>query len=109
MNRRAPRPLRSALEAAVGHSAPAGILPRAQQLWPEVAGAAVGAESEPVAEREGVLEVGCSSAVWAQELELLGPDIRARLNAALGPEIQIRELRFTAAPRRPAGRRRRDS
>jgi predicted nucleic acid-binding Zn ribbon protein len=109
MKRLAPRPLRSALEAVVGQAAPAGILARAQRLWPEVAGSAVAAESEPVSEREGVLTVRCSSAVWAQELEFLAPDLRARLNAALGPDGEIRELRFTAAPRRPSAQRRRDS
>jgi predicted nucleic acid-binding Zn ribbon protein len=102
VKRLAPRPLKVALEAAVGAAAPAGILPRAQRLWPELAGAAVAAESEPVSERDGVLTVRCNSAVWAQELEFLAPDICERLNAALGPEGQIRELRFSAAPRRPA-------
>ena len=104
MRRLAPRPLKSALEAVAEEAAPAGVLPRAQRLWQEVAGEVVAAESEPVAEREGVLSVRCSTAVWAQELELLAPDIRARLNAALAPAGPVRELRFTVA-RRAAGRR----
>ena len=99
MKRLAPRPLKEALEAVTASAAPAGILARAQRLWPEVAGAVVAAESEPVAEREGVLSVRCTSAVWAQELELLGPDIGARLNAALAPDGPVRELRFTVAAR----------
>jgi predicted nucleic acid-binding Zn ribbon protein len=105
VKRVAPRPLREALEAVTATAAPAGVLARAQQLWPEVAGTVVAAESEPVAERDGVLNVRCASAVWAQELELLAPDIRARLNAALAPGEPVRELRFTVS----AGRRGRQS
>ena len=99
MKRLAPRPLKEALEAVTAGAAPAGILAQAQRLWPEVAGDVVAAESEPVAERDGVLSVRCTSAVWAQELELLGPDIGARLNAALAPDGAVRELRFTVAAR----------
>jgi predicted nucleic acid-binding Zn ribbon protein len=109
VKRRAPRPLRDALDAFALDVAPAGLLARAQRLWPEVAGAAVAAETEPTAERDGVLTVRCGSASWAQELELLGPDIRARLNAALGPEGELRELRFTVAGRPARRTPRRDS
>jgi predicted nucleic acid-binding Zn ribbon protein len=106
VKRRAPRPLRDALAAVTASAAPAGILARAQQLWPEVAGAVVAAESEPVSERGGVLGVRCTTAVWAQELELLAPDIRARLNASLAPDGTVSELRFTVAgrPRRGPAR-----
>jgi predicted nucleic acid-binding Zn ribbon protein len=103
VKRLAPRPLRDALEAVTAGAAPAGILARAQQLWPEVAGAVVAAESEPVSERGGILSVRCTSAVWAQELELLGPDIRARLNSALASEGTVSELRFTVAERTRRG------
>ena len=109
MKRLAPRHLKSALEAAVGRAEPVGVLARVQRLWPEAAGSAVAAESQPLSERDGVLTVRCQSAVWAQELEFLGPDIRARLNAALAPGGEIRELRFTAALRRPQRRRERGS
>jgi predicted nucleic acid-binding Zn ribbon protein len=108
VKRRAPRPLRNALEAFAEDAAPAGVLARAQRLWPEIAGAAMAAETTPVGEREGVLTVRCESAIWAQELELLGPDIRARLNAALAPGGEVRELRFTvagSATGRPARRK----
>ena len=103
MKRLAPRPLKDALEAVTEAAAPPGILARAQRLWPEVAGAVVAAESEPVSERDGVLSVRCTSAVWAQELELMAPDIRARLNAAMAPDGAVRELRFTVADRRRRG------
>jgi predicted nucleic acid-binding Zn ribbon protein len=108
VRRLAPRPLKAALEAVAGSAAPAGLLPRAQRLWGQVAGEAVAAESEPISEREGVLTVRCGSAVWAQELELLAPDIKARLNEALASEGEVRELRFTVQGSRRRGRAVRD-
>jgi hypothetical protein len=91
MRRLAPRPLKVALDGALPDAAPAGLLGRVQAAWPEVAGTTVAAEAEPVSERSGEVTVGCRSAVWAQELELLGGDLIARLNAAL-------ETRAEAAP-----------
>jgi predicted nucleic acid-binding Zn ribbon protein len=73
------------------------VLGAVQGLWAEVAGAAVAAQAAPVAEREGVVTIACRSAVWAQELDLLGGELLRRLNEALptdrGP---ISGLRFTA-------------
>lgn len=97
MRRQAPRPLRSSLEALVGHVAPATTLARVQERWVAVAGAAVAAETEPVAERAGVVTIACRSAVWAHELDLLSPDLVRRLNDALpssGGPPPVRELRF---------------
>jgi predicted nucleic acid-binding Zn ribbon protein len=84
VRRLAPRPLRRALEQALSEAAPAGLLARVQAAWAEVAGAAVAEESSPVAERGGTVTVACRSAVWAQELELLGEDLTARLNTHFG-------------------------
>jgi predicted nucleic acid-binding Zn ribbon protein len=100
VRRPAPRPLRSALEGALRKSEPAGTLARVQAVWREVAGTAVAAESEPLSERDGVITVACTSAVWAQELELLGGDIAARLNALLAPGTgapTVKRLRFVTA------------
>lgn len=83
MRRVAPRHLRSALEGAVGNAAPAGLLARVQGSWAEVAGPGVAGVTQPVSEREGVVTVACESAVWAQELDLLKPDLEARLDARL--------------------------
>ena len=52
-----------------------------------------------------MLTVACHSATWAQELDLLAPDLLERLNAALddaagGP---IERLRFTADAARHGG------
>lgn len=95
MRRRAPRPLAEPLAAALSASAPATVLARVQAVWPEVAGTAIAAEAEPVAENAGTLTLECRSAVWAGELELLGPDLLRRLNQAIGPgdEGSLRRLR----------------
>jgi hypothetical protein len=42
-----------------------------------------------------VLTVGCSAAVWAQEIELLGPTILPRLNAALNG-VSLSRIRCVA-------------
>jgi predicted nucleic acid-binding Zn ribbon protein len=97
VRRPAPRPLRHALDEALSHAAPTGLLPRVQAAWGEVAGPAVAEEASPVSEREGIVTVACRSAVWAQELELLGGDLTARLNARLGAAGEgppVTRLRF---------------
>jgi predicted nucleic acid-binding Zn ribbon protein len=97
MRRLAPRPLRLALERTAGMAAPAGLLPRVQAVWKEVAGAVVADEAEPVSEKDGVVTIACRSAVWAQELELLRRDLEARLNARLAGADEVVELRFRMA------------
>jgi predicted nucleic acid-binding Zn ribbon protein len=58
----------------------------------------VAAEAEPVREREGVVTIACRSATWAQELDLLAPELLSRLNGALSgvTERPVTGLRFTA-------------
>jgi predicted nucleic acid-binding Zn ribbon protein len=96
VRRRAPRPLAEALTAFAGASRPATLLAQVQSAWRAVAGDAVASEAEPVSERSGVVTVSCRSAVWAQELELLAPDLVERLNAALAPPARVDRLRFRA-------------
>jgi predicted nucleic acid-binding Zn ribbon protein len=93
VRRRAPEPFADVLRQAVAGAAPDTLLARVQALWPEVAGAAIAAESAPAAEREGTVTVHCSGGVWAQELTLLEGDLRGRLNARL-EGLQLRSLRF---------------
>jgi predicted nucleic acid-binding Zn ribbon protein len=51
-----------------------------------------------VGEREGVLRVGCDEAVWAAELDLMGPEIVARLaRAGVDPPITALRCRADAA------------
>ncbi len=95
MRRPAPRPLALALDRVVERSEPATLLARAQGAWREAAGPGLAPFAEPISERDGVLTVACESGVWAHELELLGPDLLTRLNAALGgpPEGVLTRLR----------------
>jgi predicted nucleic acid-binding Zn ribbon protein len=88
----APRPLAGAIEQLTAKLAPATTLARVQSIWERATGAAVAAAARPTAERDGVLTVTCSSAAWAQELDLMGFELIGRLNAALEAEA-IRELR----------------
>ncbi|MBA3509636.1 MAG: DUF721 domain-containing protein [Thermoleophilaceae bacterium] len=84
MRRTGPRPLGAALESVTGHARPRTLLARVQAVWAQAVGPAVAAESQPVSAREHTVSVACASAVWAQELQLLEPDLRARLNGVLG-------------------------
>jgi predicted nucleic acid-binding Zn ribbon protein len=93
--RRAPRSLSFALARVTGGLEPATTLARVQGCWEEAVGDVVSAEAQPVSEREGVVTVACRSSVWAQELELLGPDLLEKLNAALG-DRELLQLRFKA-------------
>ena len=93
MRRLAPRPLAEALEGVRRAAAPATLIAAVQTAWPGVAGDTLAAAAQPVSERAGVVTVACESAVWAQELELLGPDLLERLNGAL-EGTRIENLRF---------------
>jgi predicted nucleic acid-binding Zn ribbon protein len=57
-----------------------------QEVWGAVTGPAIASSARPTAEREGVLTVTCTAAVWAQELDLMAGDLIPRLNAALGTD-----------------------
>jgi len=90
--RAGPRPLAGALSNLTAALAPATPLARVQELWPQAVGPAIAGAARPVAERDGVVTVACEAAVWAAELELLGPELIPRLNALLDGE-EVRELR----------------
>jgi hypothetical protein len=47
-----------------------------------------------VAERSGVITVACSSSAWAQELDLLGAKILAKIGPELPSEAHLEGLRF---------------
>jgi predicted nucleic acid-binding Zn ribbon protein len=101
-HRRTPRRLGSALAPATRRARPKTLLAAVQEAWPAVAGGAVAAEANPVAECDGRVTVACRSATWAQELDLLQSELLERLNAAVyaadreGPEAPVSGLRFTA-------------
>ena len=93
MRRLAPRPLGRALDAALPGARPAGLLAEVQSVWPDIAGAALAGAASPVSERAGTVTVECESAVWAQELELLGGDLARRLDEVVSGG-RVERLRF---------------
>jgi len=94
--RRGPRSAATALEALTATIAPASLLADVQRAWPQAAGPALAARATPTAARAGVVTLTCESAVWAQELTLMGPQLAAKLNAVLGDE-RVTEIRCGAA------------
>jgi predicted nucleic acid-binding Zn ribbon protein len=92
VRRTAPRPIAIAVEAFAERLAPQTPLARIQAAWESAAGPAAAAQARPIAERGGVVTIACREAVWAQELELLGPAIVARLNSELGSKT-VAQLR----------------
>jgi predicted nucleic acid-binding Zn ribbon protein len=97
VRRTQPRPLSHAVAALADRLAPQTTLAEVQRVWPAAVGDVIAAQAEPTGEREGVLTVTCSSSVWAQELDLMGPDLVGRINAALGAD-SVRSLRCSARP-----------
>ena len=93
MRRLAPRPIGRALDRVLAGARPAGLLAEVQSAWPAVAGAALAAAASPVSERGGTVTVEYESAVWAQELELLGGDLAGRLDEAVSGG-RVDRLRF---------------
>lgn len=83
LHRRQPRPVAAALGPLRDAWTPATLLAEVQAVWSEAVGPAIAAEASPVAERGGVVTVSCSSAVWAQELDLLSATVLEALNGRL--------------------------
>jgi predicted nucleic acid-binding Zn ribbon protein len=90
-----PRKLGEAFERFNADRAPQTLLAEVQAAWPSVSGPQISSRCEPVAEREGRVTIACESGPWAQELELMGDELRARIDAAIGAG-RVTSLRFTA-------------
>jgi predicted nucleic acid-binding Zn ribbon protein len=91
------------LSEVAARLAPETLLAEVQSSWAQVAGEAVARAAQPTAERDGVVTVTCQAAVWAHELDLLGPALVDRMNAALGRPA-VRSLRCHAGPERGSPR-----
>jgi predicted nucleic acid-binding Zn ribbon protein len=100
VRRRAPRPLATAVEALAQRLAPATLLADVQRVWEQAAGAAIASETKPISERAGTVTLLCSSAVWMQEIDLMGPVLVDALNEQLGGE-RVQAVRCVATPPRP--------
>jgi predicted nucleic acid-binding Zn ribbon protein len=103
VRRSAPRQACVAVEALTARLAPATLLADVQRVWEAAAGPAIAGEASPISERDGSVTLLCSSAVWMQEIDLMGPVLVAALNGALGSE-RVHRVRCVATP----GRRGRD-
>jgi predicted nucleic acid-binding Zn ribbon protein len=88
--RPAPRPLSGAFDRVADDLMPQTLLAEVQRVWPVAVGAGLAEVATPVAENEGVVRVACGSAVWAQELDLMGARVVAALNEALGRDAVVR-------------------
>jgi predicted nucleic acid-binding Zn ribbon protein len=99
VSRPAPRRLSLAVEQLTERLAPRSTLGDVQRAWPEAVGPVIAREAAPTAERGGTLTITCRSSVWAQELDLMGPELVGKLNARLGGE-RITGLRCVASPPR---------
>lgn len=75
--------------------APDTLLAAVQRAWPATVGEAIAAEARPTAERMAVVTVSCSASVWAQELDLMAPQILERLNQTLA-RGSVQRLRCVA-------------
>jgi predicted nucleic acid-binding Zn ribbon protein len=95
--RRAPRPIGTAVSAALQGAEPATLLAAVQSAWPAAVGEAIAREASPVSERDGVVTVACHSATWAQELDLLGARILGQVREQLPSNTILEGLRFTAS------------
>jgi len=60
-------------------------------IWAEVVGPQIAARTRPEKIRDGVLEVCVDQPTWMQQLQLLKPQILAKLNARLG-DTPLREI-----------------
>lgn len=96
--RRAPRSLQPTLMALADELAPQTLLAEVQRAWPATVGETISEHAAPTAERGGVVTVSCSASVWAQELDLMAPQIIERLNDAL-PGGGVARLRCVATGR----------
>lgn len=84
--RRAPRNAAGSIRELADRLAPATGLAQIQRHWQAAVGDAIAAQATPTGEAAGVLTVTCSSAVWAQEIDLMSVSLIASLNGALGEE-----------------------
>lgn len=64
---------------------------KALLLWDEVVGPQIAARTRPEKIRDGVLEVCVDQPTWMQQLQLIKPQILAKLNSRLG-EDALREI-----------------
>jgi predicted nucleic acid-binding Zn ribbon protein len=85
--RRAPRPLAAAFHALTDELAPQTLLADVQREWAATVGDTIARSASPT--------ISCAASVWAQELDLMAPQIIVKLNARLGG-VPVSRLRCVA-------------
>ena len=93
--RRRPLPLGPALDALADELQPNTALAAVQRIWVDAVGEQLACYAAPTAERGGVLTVSCEDSMWAQEVDLMSPQILSQLNARLA-DAALTRLRCTA-------------
>lgn len=99
MSDRAPRRLGFSIDRVAPDIAPATPLARIQAAWADAAGDQVAANAAPVALRDEVLIVACSTSAWAQELEMMQVALARALADRLPEEDRIASFRFRVGDR----------
>ncbi len=91
-----PKLIGSSLERVLKSIAPQTPLAEIQQVWSRAVGPQIDAVTSVVSERDGVVTVECTDSVWAQELEMMGPQLLLKLTSEMsGPAPDL--LRFRAS------------
>jgi predicted nucleic acid-binding Zn ribbon protein len=98
---RGPRSLAEAFGTLADELRPDTLLADVQRIWAATVGEAIAEQAQPTSERAGAVTVSCAASVWAQELDLMAPQIVAKLNAVLGNDA-VRRLRCVAIGHRGA-------
>jgi hypothetical protein len=103
--------LRDLMRQALGAAglSTAGDVWQLAEIWSTVLGARIAARATPLRLVRGELVIAVAEAVWRQELQLLAPQIAAKLNQALGRDV-VQRIRLVggdaAAPDASAARER---
>jgi predicted nucleic acid-binding Zn ribbon protein len=86
-HRLAPRHLSIPLQDFADEIAPPTTLVMVQTIWEQAAGPKIANAAKPIKERDGVLTILCTAAVWAQEVDLMADQLIERVNEALGSQL----------------------
>jgi predicted nucleic acid-binding Zn ribbon protein len=95
-HRLAPRHLSIPLQDFADEIAPTTTLVMVQTVWAQASGGKIANAAKPIKERDGVLTILCTAAVWAQEVDLMADQLIERVNEALGSQL-VRELHCRCA------------
>ena len=69
---------------------------RVKEAWATIVGPVVAARSEPIRLFRGTLTVRADGGAWAAELTLLAASLVAKVDAFLGADAAVREVRIAA-------------